>query len=105
MKVKKSCGNCLKGIAISVNSDILCRVNGAVSPDYVCSRHKFAPEQKSFKEQNYKCIDCEHFLYEPKIGEIENTIGLCEMFSVRKFDGLQKKACSKFLRKRQQEVG
>lgn len=99
MKQKKSCSNCIRGINISVNSDILCRKMGIVSPDYVCSSHRFTPESKSFKDMNYKCIDCENFIVNTKSVEDIGSIGLCRLFSVRQFNGNQKSACSKFIKK------
>ncbi|HHW00575.1 MAG TPA: hypothetical protein GXX36_13625 [Clostridiaceae bacterium] len=99
MKRKKSCSNCIKGIKISINSDILCRKKGIVSPDYVCSGHRFEPESFAFKEMNYKCIDCESFILNTKSVEDPESIGVCKLFSARQFDGTQKSACSKFVKK------
>jgi hypothetical protein len=98
MKQKKSCSNCIKGAAVSVNNDILCREKGIVSHDYVCRKHRFIPEAKSFKEMNYKCIDCENFIINNKNSE-SSSVGLCQLFSVREFNGEQKNACSKFVKK------
>lgn len=104
MKLKKTCSNCLKGTAIAVNNDILCRDKGVVSPDYVCSGHRFIPETKSFKDMNYRCIDCENFIISSKSSEQESAIGLCQLFSVRQFNGEEKSACSKFAKKVKLEV-
>ncbi len=101
-KQKKSCSNCLKGTSMAVNSDILCREKGAVSPDYLCSKHRFAPVNKSNKDLSNKCINCENFIINPA-AQTPNT-GLCQLFSVRQFDGTQKNACSKFSKKSQLEV-
>ncbi len=97
MKQKKSCSNCLKGTCIGVNSDILCRVKGVVSPDYVCFGHRNKPEQKSIKEMNYKCSDCEYFELDNQFND-ETAFGLCSLFSVRHYDGKARKACSKFIK-------
>jgi len=99
MKVKKSCSNCIKGTSIPVNNDFFCREKGIVSPDYVCSRHRFMPEPKSFKEMNYKCIDCQYFMLNTAAADGFSSIGLCQLFSVRQYDGEQKNACSKFAKK------
>jgi len=104
IKIKKSCSNCIKGLKISVNNDILCREKGAVSPDYVCSGHRWLPERKSFKDQNYKCIDCENFILNTKSADPSFPIGLCRLFSVRQFNGSQKNACSKFVKKAESNV-
>lgn len=104
MKPKKSCSNCIKGTSISINSDILCRDKGIVSPDYVCIKHRFMPESKSNKASGYKCIDCVNFITESLSPDNTSTIGLCRLFSVRTFDGTQKNACSKFVRDSSQEV-
>ncbi|HHW48722.1 MAG TPA: hypothetical protein GXX14_08925 [Clostridiaceae bacterium] len=99
MKQKKSCSNCIKGSAVLVNNDILCREKGIVSQDYVCRKHRFNPEPKSFKEMNYKCIDCSNFIANNKDNETEPSNGLCQLFSVREFNGREKSACSKFVKK------
>lgn len=104
MKSKKTCSNCLKGISISVNNDILCREKGVVSPDFVCARHRFMPERKSSKANCSKCIDCENFIVEILTPGSDSTIGLCRLFSVRQFDGTQKNACSKFAKRINAEV-
>lgn len=101
-KQKKSCINCIKGTSIAVNEDILCREKGAVSPDYVCSKHRFAPVNKSSKDLSYKCINCENFIINEEAQS--PNIGLCQLFSVRQFDGTNKNACSKFAKKSQLEV-
>lgn len=105
LKQKRSCSNCLKGTSMTVNNDILCREEGAVSADYVCSRHKFAPAQKPGKEMEYKCINCENFILSVSTSKEASSMGLCQLFSVRPFDGRQKKTCSKFVKRREREVG
>jgi hypothetical protein len=104
MKPNKSCSNCIKGSPVPVNNDIFCREKGIVSPDYSCMRHRFAPEPRPFKEMNYKCIDCENFILNIKPSGNAYTIGLCQLFSVRQYDGEHKNACSKFEKRRHQNV-
>ncbi len=105
MKLKKSCSNCIRGMAIPVNDDIFCLIKGAVTPDYVCSRHKFAPVKKTVaRSEGPKCIDCEHFVTKNNTPD-EMTIGVCRLFSVRFFDGSLKNACSKFQQKEAEKVG
>jgi hypothetical protein len=99
MKQKKSCSNCLKGIQININNDILCRIKGVVSQDYVCSKHKTVPIAKSIIAQKHKCIDCEFFIQSTVSREVLPTIGFCQLFTVRQYDGEQKSACSKFSKK------
>jgi hypothetical protein len=72
---KKSCSNCINGVAIPVNDDILCRYKGAV-----------------------KCIHCENFIITSKDPVSSTTIGLCQLFSVRSYVGEEKNACSKFIK-------
>lgn len=103
-KLKRSCSNCIKGSIIAVNNDILCREKGAVSPDYVCPGHRWIPERKSIKDQNYKCIDCENFILNAKSADDTFPIGVCQLFSVRQFNGTQKNACSKFVKKAESNV-
>lgn len=91
------------GINISVNKDILCRDKGVVSPDYVCRKHKFAPESKFEVKEVNKCIDCEHFIIDSKSSG-EQYIGLCRLFSVRKYNGRERKACSKFSKQTKSKV-
>lgn len=104
MKIKKTCSNCIKGKKIPVNDDIFCLVKGAVTPDFVCSQHKFAPIKKSkMKDMGPKCIDCINFVTRNNNPDDLN-IGVCRLFSVRLFDGTLKNACSKFQKKESQEV-
>jgi hypothetical protein len=100
---KKNCGNCLRGTKINVNQDVLCVLNGAVSYDYVCSKHRFSPVSSKANKQSLKCSDCCHFIH---ISHEENgdEIGYCHMFTVRHYNGSLKKVCSKFSKKDQREV-
>jgi hypothetical protein len=98
MKRKKACSNCAKGIQLRINGDILCALNGPVTPDYVCIKHVFKPETRSFKDVSYKCIHCENFIIDKKAAK-DSTMGLCRIFSVRQYDGTQRRNCSKFVKK------
>ncbi|MCX8131324.1 MAG: hypothetical protein N3I35_14685 [Clostridia bacterium] len=104
MKEKRSCNNCLKGTPMTVNSDILCRDKGVVSPDYVCSKHRYSPVPKTYKDLNFKCVHCENFILNINNSKDTPGLGLCQLFSVRPFNGENKNACSKFIRKTQSEV-
>ncbi|MGI6778821.1 MAG: hypothetical protein ACOX7R_12695 [Acetivibrionales bacterium] len=99
MKQKKSCSNCIKGYPVSVNNDIFCREKGIVSSDFVCGKHRFQSESKSFKVLNFKCIHCENFIINPEASFPSETTGLCRLFSVRQFNGKERNACSKFVKK------
>ena len=99
MVQKKSCSNCIRGKAVRVNSDIFCREKGIVSKDYVCIKHSSAPASKAFKEMNLKCIHCENFIIKGNGPDSSSTMGLCRLFSVRQYDGENKNACSKFIKK------
>jgi len=101
MKQRKTCDNCIRGMRIPVNDDILCREKGAVSPDYVCTRHKQDPMSNYRQGVPNKCAECEYFIGSPDSHEDGSMIGLCRLFSVRQYDGTRKKACSKFSRKYQ----
>lgn len=105
MKPEKSCKNCIKGTRIHVNGDILCPVKGAVSPNYVCGRHKYISDSEPAYYKKNKCIHCNNFLIK-RDGKNTTTvtIGLCSLFSVRYYDGRQKKACSKFEHKQERVV-
>lgn len=104
MKRERSCKNCIKGTLISVNGDILCSIKGAVSPDYVCSKHRFMPDVQLSKEVKNKCIDCEFFILASDTESEERCIGLCQLFTVRQYNGMEKNACSKFSRRKELDV-
>lgn len=90
----KSCKNCIRGVAVGIRNEILCRHKGVVSPDYCCSRFMtFDPETLERPPVNH-CSDCVHFTFTPD--SHNSNYGVCSMFSVRKCDGSRKKACSKF---------
>jgi hypothetical protein len=101
---KKTCSNCIRGRTIAVTGDILCRDKGAVDADYCCSKHKYAPLSKREKDKVYKCINCEHFILKITGSKESHSVGLCQMFSVRTYDGRQRKACSKFTKRSELEV-
>ena len=99
MKQAKSCSNCTRGIKINVNKDILCRINGVVSRDFVCSKYYRMPESWSASERKPKCIECEFFINVQNEIEHDPATGYCQLFTVRYFNGEVKSACSKFCRK------
>jgi hypothetical protein len=116
MKQSGNCSNCARGIRIKVNSDILCRIHGAVSKDYRCPRYirKVAawssgaasadPQPASESEHTDKCIECEYFVLSCSDKEYDPSIGYCELFTVRQYDGMSKNACSKFRKKEQRNI-
>jgi hypothetical protein len=93
-KAKRCCANCVKGIALTLNTDILCREKGVVSPDFECSSHRYAPIVKDSSNAP-KCLECRFF----NTKSPDSSIGVCKIFSVRQTDGSAKKACSKFEKK------
>lgn len=102
MKKEKSCKDCLMGVRINVNTDILCRLKGVVSTDYVCPKHKPAPVHILKKRnESLRCIDCEYFTVDGVSPDNLPTIGFCQMFTVRHYNGEFKKACSKYCMKNQ----
>lgn len=94
----KFCSNCAKGKRISINNDILCKYNGAVSPNFICSRHKSMDEDDIYNTLNNKCIDCEYFTVDEVDFKV-TAMGLCQLFSHRKYDGTTKNPCSKFAKR------
>lgn len=96
---KKSCKNCLKGSRMGFNNDVLCREKGIVSADYYCPSHRYFIMDDFKKMEFYRCCDCEFFIFHKH--ESISTFGVCDMFSVRKCDGSTKKACSKFVRRKE----
>jgi hypothetical protein len=101
---KRTCSNCIRGTTITVTGDVLCRDKGAVSPNYFCLKHKYAPLSKLEKEKIYKCINCENFILKITGSKESHSIGLCQLFSVRQYDGKQRNACSKFIKRSELEV-
>jgi len=102
--LKRTCSNCIRGTIIKVNSDVLCRDKGAVASDYCCSKHRFVPSSKIEMDNLLKCINCENFILNISTSKESCSFGLCQLFSVRQFDGKLKKACSKFVKRKTLEV-
>jgi hypothetical protein len=63
------------------------------------------PEAKSYKKLNYKCISCDNFIINVHDREGLENVGLCQLFSYRQFNGEEKNACSKFVKRREQAIG
>lgn len=104
MQIKRTCANCLKGRSININNDILCIEKGVVSSDYVCFKHRFMPAIKLFKPQAHTCKDCDYFVSFDSENCEDQVIGICQLFTVRKYDGKSRKACSRFIEKSKKEV-
>lgn len=100
---KKNCNNCMIGKSININDDILCKYKGVVSRDYSCSKFKKLPIQQNSVKINH-CIECHFFNIRTPELNTSDSIGLCQLFSVRYFDGNSKRACSKFSKKIKLEV-
>ena len=96
MKQKKNCSNCINGKSVIVNNDVLCPIKGVVSADYVCKMHKFMPLILQTKVYTNMCFGCEFFVLKREPSDTCATMGLCKLFSARRFDGTKKKACSKY---------
>jgi hypothetical protein len=97
--VKKSCKNCLKGKRLGFNNDVLCREKGIVSADYYCPSHRFFIMDEIKKTESLRCSECQFFVFHSHVSI--PAYGVCDMFSVRKCDGSTRKACSKFVRRRE----
>ncbi|MDQ2086664.1 hypothetical protein RBH29_09530 [Herbivorax sp. ANBcel31] len=104
MRPKRTCSNCLKGTFININGDILCIEKGVVSPDYTCSKHRYLPALKSIKRKINTCEDCEYFIMFDAKSIEDKSIGKCQLFTVREYDGRKKKTCSKFVKRSKKEV-
>lgn len=105
MKQENSCSNCARGIKLNINNDVLCRINGIVSLDFVCS--KYLKLAWSAMENKPKCIECEFFIAGQERQEEQEAspvIGFCQLFTVRSFDGEVKNACSKFCMKAERNI-
>ncbi|HBQ64640.1 MAG TPA: hypothetical protein DD727_06915 [Clostridiales bacterium] len=110
----RSCVSCLLGTSMVVNGDVLCRLKGAVSRSYCCRRYKPSPfcSSTTGPEASLTCSSCKFFDPDSTEGDpVERImrktvplIGLCSLFSVRKYDGCSRKACSKFISKDTREA-
>lgn len=49
---------------MSVNKDILCRIKGVVTQDFVCGKYLEINVSNPNEIEKYKCIDCEFFIHE-----------------------------------------
>ena len=94
----------MAGSVIRINGDILCRYKGVVTPDYVCSRHRYAATPIDTKAHGNKCYYCEFFVRDLENSDSFEAVGHCRLFSVRKYNGREKNGCSKFSRKSQVDV-
>ena len=120
MKKPGSCNNCVRGIKININKDILCKIHGIVSRDFRCAKYIRRVETWSSFDYKPKCIECEFFisaqdepanspdeemiqqpLYE---AEQDQSMGYCQLFTVRQFDGERKTACSKFCQRSERNI-
>jgi hypothetical protein len=104
MKQATCCGNCARGIKMNVNKDILCRIKGAVSRDYVCTKYQRMNEVWTPSERKPKCIECEFFINSESGNVKDPSIGFCQLFTVRYYNGEIKSACSKFCRKTERNI-
>lgn len=99
MKHIKSCSTCMNGLTNNLNTDILCRIRGIVSRDFACSKYRAVSMSRSILAQRNKCMDCEFYIIDAANSVEPISTGFCQLFTVRKFNGETKKACSKFIRK------
>jgi len=99
---KRMCMNCVKGLPVGINGDILCREKGIVTWDYCCPNHRFFYMEDLMKMEFYRCSNCEFFTFHPH--PYIPSYGVCSLFSVRKCDGSAKKACSKFVKRKERNV-
>ncbi len=112
MKQTGNCSSCARGESMRVNTDILCSIRGVVSRDFRCSRYKRRPSVWSANppsptaedNQKVKCIDCEFFLVPDSNREHNPSIGYCQLFTVRHYNGSSKNACSKFSKKADRNI-
>jgi hypothetical protein len=102
MKQSRCCGNCARGIKININKDILCKIHGIVSRDFICSKYRTLA--RTALEEKPKCVECLFFtLVEEETGKCPNN-GFCQLFTVRCYDGDAKSACSKFCAKAERNI-
>lgn len=104
MKHVRSCNTCINGLTNSLNRDILCRINGIVSQDFSCSKYRAIPKFRSLLARRNKCVDCEFYIIDAANSVDPVSIGFCQLFTVRTFNGETKNACSKFVCKDETKV-
>ncbi len=97
MRIQKSCINCRNAVQNNFNNDLICRHKGVVSRDFTCVKHRCNPESTKAELYSYRCIDCNFLMLEA--AEVNTTMGYCQLFTVRHFDGTKKNICSKFILK------
>lgn len=81
---------------MSINKDILCRVKGVVSRDFICAKYLRMADAWAASERKPKCIECEFFIPSEDVVECDPATGYCQLFTVRYYNGEIKSACSKF---------
>jgi hypothetical protein len=86
-------------VPVSTNNDILCYIKGVVSHDFICTKYKTTPQVKHLNQQKNRCIDCTFFIENSSTSESLPSMGFCQLFTVREFNGENKNACSKFCKK------
>lgn len=79
---------------IKITGDILCNINGIVSPSFSCKKHR-SIIPKHFCLTPLKCSQCAYF--KSCEDAPEGKIGVCRLFTERKFNGNKKKACSRII--------
>ncbi len=99
MKHAKSCASCARGIEMRINKDILCKIKGVVSQDFICSKYIRKVGLWSPSERIPKCIECEFFIVSDSKEACDSGYGYCHLFTVRTYNGELKSACSKFSKK------
>lgn len=99
---RRMCLNCIKGRPVGMNNDVLCREKGIVSWNFCCPKHRFFFKEDLMQRETQRCCNCEFFLFHPH--PYNPSYGVCGLFSVRKCDGSTKKACSKFIRRKEQSA-
>lgn len=104
MKQAKSCSSCARGIKMSINKDILCKLKGVVSRDFVCAKYLRKSGVWSASERTSKCIECEFFITSRNETEQNTSTGYCQLFTVRYYNGEVKSACSKFCKKAERSI-
>lgn len=105
MKQAGNCSNCARGVKVKINKDILCKIHGIVSKDFRCARYARRVETWSvIAESKPKCIECEFFIDAHTEKEQDPSIGYCQLFTVRYFNGETKTACSKFCKRSQRNI-
>jgi len=102
MAAPRRCANCSNGMHMLVRKEVLCVKRGIISEDYACRFYNPCSDLDYYNQPHHvtRCIQCADFVQE----QHDEVIGICKLFTVRKFNGAIKNSCSRFTPKNSHAV-